>query len=129
MRRRDLLSALAVLSVAGAAKAGDKKKPGGAGYLTIPPLTAGIIRPNGQRGVLTVELGIDTPDPALREQVMELIPRLRDAYNASTQIFGANLRPGEAPDLDRLEASLQADTDRVVGRRGARILLGTTLVN
>ena len=88
-----------------------------------------IIRPDGQRGVLTVEAGIDTPDPALRARVMELIPRLRDAYNTSLQVFGANLRPGEAPDLDQLEARLQADTDRVVGRRGARILLGTTLVN
>jgi hypothetical protein len=129
MRRRDLLSALAVLSAAGAAQADDKKKPGGAGYLTFPTLTAMIIRPSGQRGVLTVEAGIDTPDPALRERVMELVPRLVDAYNVSLQVFGVNLRPGEAPDLDQLEARLQADTDRVVGRRGARILLGTTLVN
>lgn len=129
MRRRDLLTVLAVLPFAGAAKADDKKKAGGAGYLAFPALTGMIIRPDGQRGVLSVEAGIDTPDPALRSRVMELTPRLRDAYNTSLQVFGANLRPGEAPDLDQLEARLQADTDRIVGRRGARILLGTTLVN
>ena len=129
MRRRDLLSALAVLPFAGAAQAGDKKKPGGKGYLQLPTLTAMIFRPNGERGVLTIEAGIDTPDPALLPRVMELVPRLRDAYASTLQVFGANLRPGAAPDLDRLEAMLQADTDRVVGRRGARILFGTTLVN
>jgi len=134
MRRRDLLSALAVASLAGAslagaAKAEDKKKGGGKGYLPFTTLTAMIVRPNGERGVLTVEAGIDTPDPALLPRVMELTPRLRDAYTSSLQILGANLRPGQAPDLDQLEARLQADTDRVVGRPGARILLGTTLVN
>jgi hypothetical protein len=129
MRRRDLLPVLAVLPFAGAAKADDKKKAGGAGYLAFTTLTALIIRPDGRRGVLTVEAGIDAPDPALRERVMELLPRLRDAYTSSLQVFGANLRPGEAPDLDQLEARMQADTDRVVGRRGARFLLGTTLVN
>jgi hypothetical protein len=129
MRRRDLLSALAVLPFAGAAEAGDKKKPGGAGYLQLPTLTAMIIRSDGQRGVLTLEAGIDTPDPALLPRVMELIPRLRDAYTSTLQVFGANLRSGGAPDLDLLEARLQADTDRVVGRPGARILLGTALVN
>jgi hypothetical protein len=128
MRRRVFLSALAVLPFAGAAQAGDKKKPGGAGYLSLSTLTAMILRPTGQRGVLTVEMGIDTPDPALLPRVMELLPRLRDAYTATMQVFGANLHPGTAPDLDQLEAMLQADTDRVVGRRGARILLGTALV-
>jgi hypothetical protein len=107
---------------------GDKKKPGGAGYLSLSTLTAMIIRPDGERGVLTAELGIDTPDPALLPRVMEVVPRLRDAYNATMRAFGASLRPGAAPDLDALEARLQADTDRIVGRPGARILLGTTLV-
>ena len=129
MRRRDLLSALAVLPLAGVAEAEDKKKPGGKGYLPLPTLTAMIIRPDGRRGVLTVEAGIDSPDPALRARVTELIPRLRDAYTSSLQAFGANIRPGGTPDLDQLEARLQADTDRIVGRPGARILLGTTLVN
>jgi hypothetical protein len=128
MRRRVFLSALVVLPFAGAAQAGDKKKPGGAGYLSLSTLTAMIIRPDGERGVLTAELGIDTPDPALLPRVMEVVPRLRDAYNATMRAFGASLRPGAAPDLDALEARLQADTDRIVGRPGARILLGTTLV-
>jgi hypothetical protein len=59
---------------------------------------------------------------------MAVIPRLRDAFSVTMAAYGASLRPGVAPDLDALEARLQADTDRIVGRRGARILLGTTLV-
>jgi hypothetical protein len=79
--------------------------------------------------VLTLEAGIDTPDPALCERVMLLEPRLRDVYNSSLMVLAGNLRPGEPPDLDKIEARLQADTDRIVGRPGARFLLGTTLIN
>lgn len=129
MRRR-LLLALVLLTLApSAAFAADKKKGGGESYVQLPTLTAAIIRPDGRRGVLTVEAGIDARDPDLRERVELVEPRLRDAYASSLMLFGRNLRPGDAPDIAQLADRLQADTDRVVGRPGARLLLGSTLVN
>jgi hypothetical protein len=129
MRRR-LLLALVLLTLApSAAFATDKKKGGGESYVQLPTLTAAIIRPDGRRGVLTVEAGIDARDPDLRERVELVEPRLRDAYASSLMLFGRNLRPGDAPDIAQLADRLQADTDRVVGRPGARLLLGSTLVN
>jgi hypothetical protein len=129
MRRREILAALSILPfAAGAARAADKKG-GGAGFIQLPTLTAAIVRGDGQRGVLTVEAGIDTPDPTLRPQVLLVLPRLRDAYATSLMIIGNGLPAGTAPDLDKLEARLQADTDRIMGRKGARFLLGTTLIN
>lgn len=130
MRRRHLLEALLVLPfTAGAAFASEKRKSGGTGYVQLPTLTAVILRPDGRRGVLTVEVGLDAPDLALHERLDLLGPRLRDAYAATLRSFGANLRPGEPPDLEQLSARLQADTDRIAGRRGARLLLGSVLVN
>jgi hypothetical protein len=134
MRRR-LLPILCLLAFAppmlapSGAFAADKKKGGGETYLQLPTLTAAIIRADGRRGVLTVEAGLDARDPGLREQVELLEPRLRDAYASSMMIVGSHLRPGEPVDLEQLETRLQADTDRVVGRRGVRLLLGSTLVN
>ena len=129
MRRRHVLLALCLASLAPPAFAADKKKGGGETYLQFPTLAAAIVRPDGRRGVLTVEAGVDARDPGLRERVELLQPRLRDAYASSLMIYGANLRPGEPPDVERLEARLQADTDRVVGRPGVRLLLGSILVN
>jgi hypothetical protein len=130
MRRRHLLLGLALLPLAAApAHSADKKKGGGLSFIQLPTITAAIVRADGRRGVLTVESGIDVPNEALRIQVERLQPRLRDAFASTLMIVGSQLRPGEPPDLDRLEARLQADTNRIVGRPGARLLLGATLVN
>jgi hypothetical protein len=129
MRRRAILAALTILPLAaGVAEAADKKA-GGMNFLQLPTLTAAIIRSDGRRGVLTVEAGIDAPDLQLRQKVLLSEPRLRDAYNASLMVIGAGLVPGSVPDLDKLSARLQADTDRILGRPGARFLIGTTLIN
>ncbi len=116
------------MSAAGAQEAG-KKKGGGLTFHQFPNLSAVVVRGDGRRGVLTVDCGVDVPDSALRKRVDQYEPRLLDAYASSMQVFGANLRPGAAPDLDALSVRLQADTDRILSQRGARFLLGTVLLN
>jgi len=135
MQRRALFAAaLAVSAVAAgetAAASGSKerKKGGGASFLQIPTLTASLPRPDGRRGVLTVECGVDATDAALRTRAEQLQPRLRDAFNTALMRFAAGMRPGFAPDADVLSRELQAVTDKVLGRKGARLLLGTILVS
>ena len=130
MRRRlALLAALPLVLAPVAALAGEKKKGGGATFRQFPTLTANVARADGRRGVFTVEAGVDSPDPALFEVVNQNVPRLRAAYTSTVATFAAALRPGMLPDLDLLSRRLQADTDAVMGRRGARLLLGTCLVN
>lgn len=99
-----------------------------ASYLRLPTVTANITRPGGRSGMMTVETGIDTPDRALRLRVAQSAPRLRAAYAAVVQQSAAVLRPGAPPDVERLVAGLQAATDTVVGRPGARLLIGTVMV-
>ncbi len=124
--RRALLAGLAAAAAWPAAAAAEEKKGGGESYMRLPTLTATLVR-GGGRSVCTAEAGVDTPDPVLRARVALLKPRLQDAYNTVLAGFAASLSPGEPPNLEVLTARLQAATDRVVGRPGARFLIGTVL--
>ena len=97
-------------------------------YLRLPTITANVIRPGGRRGVMTVETGVDTPDAALRTRVAQSAPRLRAAYAAVVQQSANALLPGTPPDVERLVAQLQTATNTVMGRAGARLLIGTVMV-
>lgn len=122
--------ALAAALVASPAEAsGGKKKGGGMSYLQLPPLTAIVVRPDGRRGVMTVETGVDVKDEGLRARAEASLPRLRAAYVAAVQSHAQGLPPGSPPHADRLGLQLQRETDRVLGKPGAKLLLGTILVN
>jgi flagellar basal body-associated protein FliL len=97
-------------------------------YLRLPTITANVVRSGGRRGVMTVETGVDTPDAALRTRVAQSAPRLRAAYAAVVQQSANAMLPGTPPDVERLVAQLQAATNTVVGRAGARLLIGTVMV-
>jgi hypothetical protein len=131
--RRRMLAVLAVAALLAPApalaQANEKKKGGGITYVQFPTLTATIIKTNGRRGVLTVEAGVDVPDSGLRGQVNLNLPRLRAAYIEVLQGYVYSLSPGYPPDPDYLEVMLQKATDRVLGRPGAKLLLGAMLVN
>jgi hypothetical protein len=128
MNRRLFLLALALAP--SVARANDeKKKGGGLDYIQIPTLTATIMRRDGRRGVLTVEAGVDVPDRKLRELAEASTPRLRAAYAQVVMTYGGQLGIGAVPNADYLSRELQRQTDLVLGRPGARLLLGTILVN
>lgn len=107
----------------------ERKKGGGLSYTQFPALTASLFRGDGRRGVLSVEAGVDCPDAAVKARADLLGPRLRDAYVQYLAAYAASLAPGSAPDADQISAALQHKTDMVVGRPGAKLLLGTILVN
>lgn len=107
----------------------DKKKGGGSTYIQINAISATVTKPNGRRGILTLETGIDIPNEKLREKANLVLPRLRAAYVQSLQIYAGGLPPGRAPNADFIASELQKETDRVLGQRGARLLLGAMLLN
>ena len=139
MDRRRLL-ALAVLAAApaliAAAPAKDEKKkkdiaapPGGPSFIQIDTLTATIMRANGRRGVLTLASGLDIPDDKLRAKANSVLPRIRAAFVQSLQIYASGISPGSVPSAEVVTRLLQRETDRVLGQKGAQLLLGTMLVN
>lgn len=130
MKRR-LLLAFAALAVfpAGAAAGEDKKKTGGETYIPINTLTAYLMRPGSRRGVITVDCGLDIPDAGLRARAELVLPRLRAAYVQQVQIYAGGLPIGAPPSPDFIARNLQRVTDQVLGRPGARVLMGAVLVN
>jgi hypothetical protein len=130
--RRSLLAATLLIAAPGAAQAAssrEKKAVGGLTYLPLPTVTSSVVQPNGRRGVLTVEAGLDVPDPRLRERAQASRPRLRAAYAQMLQTYATGLPPGSPPNADTVGREMQRETDRVLGRKGARLLLGTVMVN
>ena len=129
MKRRAALLALVALAVAHPAMAEEKKKAGGASYIQINTLTGATNKGGGRRGVLTVECGLDIPDAALRHRADLMLPRLRAAYVQMIQTYAAGLSPGAPPSAEFIGLALQRQTDAILGRPGARMLLGAILVN
>ena len=128
--RRSVLTVLIVLALAaplGAhAEGGKKTKPT---YLPLETLAASVRNVAGRRGVLTVEVGLDAPDPKLRDQLELYQPLLRSAYVSALQPYALSLNPGSLPSADYIALTLQRETDRVLGVRGAKLLLGSILIN
>ena len=133
MKRRHLLGVILLAAAApvGALAAGDskKKKAGGTNYIPLDTLSGATNKPYGRRGVMTIECGIDVPDNALRARAQASAPRLRAAFVETVQVYAAGLPMGALPNADFLSRALQAKTDQVLGKPGAKLLLGAILVN
>lgn len=129
-----ILAALLTLTAAAAPQAnaesgGEKKKGGGITYVQLPTLTATVLRGDGRRGVMTVEVGIDIADAGLRSRAQMSQPLLRAAFVQMLQLYASGLSPGAPPNADYIARVLQQQTDNVLGARGGRLLLGTILIN
>jgi len=122
---------LAALLVAGAAVAApaEKKKGGGDSYIQLHSITTTVLLSDRRYGVLQVDVGIDVPDAVLRKRAEESIPRLQDAFVREMSTYAPSIPPGGAPNPDMLSIQLQRAVDRILGRPGAKILLGSILVN
>jgi hypothetical protein len=107
----------------------EKKKGGGLSFIQIQTMTTNFRRRNGALGVMTVETGLDIPDEGLRKVANQSIPRLRAAYAQILTAYSGGLNNGAAPNADYLALELQRQTDLVLGRPGAKFLLGTILLN
>ena len=132
MDRRALIGLALVAASAGSAAAGAPASDDGgapaASYINLNAVNAAVTRASGRRGVLTVDVGIDVPDLDLRAVAATAGPRLRSEMAQVVQSFAAALRPGEPPDVHRLSRELQFAVNQALGRRGARVLLGTVMV-
>jgi hypothetical protein len=129
MDRRAFLMTAFAAALPGVALANEGgKKKNESPYMPLKVVTLTIVRTNGRHGAMTVEVGLNIPDPALRELAAESQPLLRDAYVRVLQPYALRMTPGIAPSAEFITLSMQRETDRVLGRRGAKVLLGGILV-
>lgn len=130
--RRAFLSvsaACTLLPLSALAAAPVKKKGGGASYTQLPMITVFTQSRQQRHGTLTVEMGLDTKDEALRQKIAVSLPRLRDAFVRRLQTYALSLNRSSLVDLDYMTQELQAATDDVLQKKGARVLLSTVLLN
>jgi hypothetical protein len=129
-RRTALAAAVAAAAAASSAHAAGKKaETGGVTYVQVKAISATIMRRDGSRGVITVECGIDIADTALRLRAGELQPRLRDAYASFLQAYAGGLPRSAVPNADYIAGEMQKATDRVLGKKGGKLLVGTILIS
>jgi hypothetical protein len=134
MRRRHvlILIALAAAPMANpvpARAASEMKRSGGVTYVAFNTLTGTITKAGGRRGVLTVDCGLDVPDAKLRELANLSTPRLRAAYVQVVLTYAAGLPSSSLPNPDVIGQALQRQTDLILGRPGAKVLLGAVVTN
>ncbi len=114
---------------ASAAEDKGKKKGGGLSYIQLEPLNSSLTFVQGRRKIMSVECGLDVPDGALRDRAQKSLLLLRDAYVRWLTVYAASLPPEAPPNPDAIEAELQRETNTILGRPGARFVLGTIMVN
>ncbi len=139
MRRTRLISIVLVAalvggplvmpSVAFAGHGEEKKDKAPPTYFALDPINAVVLRRDGRRGVMTVETGIKADDPKLMERAQASTPRLRAAFAQVLMVYAAGLRGGAPPDMDYVARELQKACDQVIGKPGAKVLLGSTLLS
>jgi flagellar basal body-associated protein FliL len=108
---------------------GKEEKAPAVTYFALQPLTAVAIRRDGRRGVLTLEAGIEAKDPKLMERAQQSTPRLRAAFAQVLMTYAAGMRRGTPPDVEYLGQELQKACDKVLGKPGSKVLLGSALLN
>jgi hypothetical protein len=133
MNRRKLF-ALPVLTLAGLAapvlaRAETKKKGGGEGYTQFPTINVFTDAGRLRHGSLSVDVGLYSDNPKLVAQIKLYAPRLQDAYVTVLQAYAGDLSRTSLVDTDYIATQLQTATDRVLGVKGARVLLGSILLN
>ncbi len=98
-------------------------------YMMLEPIYATVIVGDKPSGTLMVAIGLDIPDPKLRADATHALPVLRDAYVRNLMAFAwSHVKPWIQPDVEEIATRLQNVTDRMLRKRGARVLLAQVAV-
>jgi hypothetical protein len=87
-----------------------------------------VIQRNDNQGTIVVDMGLDIPDADLRRRAQLNAPRLRDALRTALANYSSTYyRVRTAPDPTELTRQMQVAVNRVLGARGARVLLANII--
>jgi len=90
----------------------------------VDPIYTTIVSDNRAGGMLMIGMGLDVPDPALRDEVTRSLPVLRDAYVRNLMAFtSSSVRTDAQPDVGMIADRLQDVTDRALKKKGVKVLL------
>ena len=124
-----ILTALSGLITPAAFASEPKKKGGGEGYTQFKTINVFTQASRRRHGTLSVDMGLYSDNAKLVEQIKLYQPRLQDAYVARLQAYAGTLNSNALVDTGFIAMQLQSATDAILGRTGAKVLLGTILLN
>ena len=124
-----ILTALSGLVTPAALASEPKKKGGGEGYTQFKTINVFTQASRRRHGTLSVDMGLYSENAKLVEQIKLYQPRLQDAYVAKLQAYAGTLKSNALVDTGFIAMQLQSATDAILGRAGAKVLLGTILLN
>jgi len=108
----------------GSGKAPKHKVTQSDSYLMVDPMYLPIFEGDRPVGMLMIGVGIDIPDARLRGEAEHAMPILRDGFVRNLMNFSTtSVRSWRQPDVVAIADRLQGVTDRVLRRKGARLLL------
>ncbi len=138
MRSRPVLAALMLAAALAAparaddgddAKAPKHKVTQSDSYIMVEPMYAAILDGDRPIGMLMIGVGVDVPDAKLRGEAQHAMPVLRDAYLRNLMSFSSTaVRSDQQPDVTVIADRLQGVTDRVLGRKGGKVLLAQVAI-
>ena len=134
------LAVFIALSLSTGASASEHAKPKGSppkrpptslkSWVMVDPFTISVIQDGTIRGTFTVNFGMDVPDATLRDKAETLMPRMRDAWLRSLNLYAStSLRPRRPADVAELSARIQQTADDVLGKPGAKVLMAQAVVD
>lgn len=124
-----IVALLVALASPAAASGKSDKAADPSRHVALAPITVTVFRDARVRGMLSVELTLELADPAKREALDKIMPRLRDRYIAVLTQLAANRVDVRRPvDVGGVAEALQATTDRLLGPQSARVLVGGATV-
>ena len=98
-------------------------------WVSVDPMTVLIVQDDMLRGKVSVAFGMDVLDPALRGKAELLMPRLQDAWLMGLNHYAATyLRPQRPANIDDFSRELQSTADKVLGKPGAKVLMGSVII-
>lgn len=98
-------------------------------YVMIDPIYTSIMDGDRPVGLLMVGIGLDIPNAELRDTVNNNMPMLRDGYVRSLMSFTTtSVRYWRQPDVSDMADRLQFVTDRLLRKKGAKLLLAQVAI-
>lgn len=124
-----VIALLALTIVSQPAAASDDIRLGEPRHIFLEPMVVSVLRDMRVRGLLSVDVGLELSDPDDRDEIEEVLPRLRDRYLTVLSNLASNRIDIRRPvDIDAINGLLQAATDKTLGRGKARVLVGGATV-
>jgi flagellar basal body-associated protein FliL len=124
-----LLGSAPARAEAAPAEAPERKTTHAQSFISLEPIYSSVMEGGRPRGLLMVEFGLDVPDAAMRAQIVHSLPLLRDAYVRGLLVYAATaVRLWRQPSVDDISTRMQAITDQLVGRKGAKVLMAQTAI-